>query len=140
VGKIGIDDRILRKPTILTDDEFEVMKQHPEKGAHILSPVKQLENIIPGMRFHHEKVDGTGYPAGLRGDEIPVAAQIISVADTFDAMTTDRPYQRGMDPEFVLEKLKGWVGERFRGDVVEAFELAYREGAIAPRKGIGVRG
>jgi len=134
VGKIGIDDRILRKPTMLTDEEFEVMKQHPEKGAHIMSAVKQLERITPMMRGHHEKYDGTGYPRGLKGDEIPVGAQIISVADTFDAMTTDRPYQKGMDPEFVLGKLKGWVGTRFREDVVAAFERAVRAGDITVRR------
>jgi putative nucleotidyltransferase with HDIG domain len=133
VGKIGIDDRILRKPTVLTDEEFEIMKQHPEKGAHIMGPVKQLADIIPGMRFHHEKVDGSGYPLGLKGEQIPVPAQIISVADTFDAMTTDRPYQKGMDPDFVVGKLRGWVGSRFRADVVAAFERAYREGRIDVR-------
>jgi HD-GYP domain-containing protein (c-di-GMP phosphodiesterase class II) len=135
VGKIGIDDAILRKPTALTDEEFEVMKQHPEKGAHIMSAVRQLTDILPGMRFHHERVDGTGYPLGLRGDAIPLAAQIISVADTFDAMTTDRPYQRGMDPEFVVGKLRGWVGSRFRADVVAAFERAFRDGQIELRPG-----
>jgi len=134
VGKIGIDDRILRKPTMLTDEEFAVMKQHPDKGAQIMGAVKQLEGIIPGMRFHHEKVDGSGYPLGLRGEEIPLPAQIISVADTFDAMTTDRPYQKGMDPEFVLTKMRGWVGTRFRGDVVDAFERAFRGGEIAVGK------
>lgn len=130
VGKIGIDDRILRKPSVLTDAEFEIMKQHPEKGAHIMSAVKQLGDCIPGMRFHHEKVDGTGYPLGLKGDEIPVAAQIISVADTFDAMTTDRPYQKGMDPAFVVGSLQGWVGTRFRADVVAAFARAVQAGAV----------
>jgi putative nucleotidyltransferase with HDIG domain len=134
VGKIGVDDRIIRKPSILTDEEFALMKEHPEKGARILSPVKQLAEMIPGMRYHHEKVDGSGYPEGLAGEQIPLMAQIISVADTFDAMTMDRPYQRGMDPDFVLSKLKGWIGERFRQDVVEAFERAYRSGEISLRK------
>jgi len=130
VGKIGIDDRILRKPAMLTDAEFAIMKQHPDKGAHIMGTVAELRHIVPAMRFHHEKIDGTGYPLGLSGDEIPLEAQIVSVADTFDAMTTHRPYQKAMDPEFVIEKLKGWVGTRFRPDVVDAFARAWRAGAV----------
>src|SRR5258706_4110878 len=97
VGKIGIDDRILRKPTALTDEEFEIMKLHPTKGAAIMSAIPQLADIIPGMRHHHEKWEGGGYPDGLKGEEIPTLARIVTVADTFDAMTTTRPYQKAME-------------------------------------------
>ncbi|MEO8035932.1 MAG: HD domain-containing phosphohydrolase, partial [Acidobacteriota bacterium] len=91
VGKIGIDDRILRKPGALSDDEFEVMKGHPAKGAAIMSGVAQLIDIIPGMKYHHEKWSGGGYPEGLVGEQIPMQARIVAIADTFDAMTTNRP-------------------------------------------------
>jgi len=91
VGKIGIEDRILRKPTNLTPEEFEVMKTHPDKGASIIQQVAQLADIIPGMRAHHENYDGSGYPQGLKGEDIPMFGRVITVADTFDAMTTDRP-------------------------------------------------
>ncbi|HEV2721861.1 MAG TPA: HD domain-containing phosphohydrolase, partial [Thermoanaerobaculia bacterium] len=96
VGKIGIDDRILRKPGALNDDEFEVMKQHPAKGAAIMSGVAQLIDIIPGMKYHHEKWSGGGYPDNLEGEQIPMQARIVAIADTLDAMTTNRPYQKAM--------------------------------------------
>jgi HAMP domain-containing protein len=106
VGKIGIDDRILRKPGALSDDEFEVMKGHPAKGAAIMSGVAQLIDIIPGMKYHHEKWSGGGYPDGLIGEQIPVQARIVAIADTFDAMTTNRPYQKAMELAYVVEKIK----------------------------------
>src|SRR5438093_4656633 len=96
VGKIGIDDRILRKPGALSEDEFEVMKGHPAKGAAIMSGVAQLIDIIPGMKYHHEKWSGGGYPDGLVGEHIPVQARIVAIADPFGAMTTNRPYQQAM--------------------------------------------
>jgi HD-GYP domain-containing protein (c-di-GMP phosphodiesterase class II) len=124
VGKIGIDDRILRKPTALTDDEFEVMKLHPVKGALIMGQIPQLKWIIPGMKYHHEKWDGTGYPEGLRADEIPMLARIISVADTFDAMTTTRPYQKAMKSDFVVSRIKTFAGSRYDARVTDALEQA----------------
>jgi HD-GYP domain-containing protein (c-di-GMP phosphodiesterase class II) len=124
VGKIGIDDRILRKPTALTDDEFEVMKLHPVKGALIMGQIPQLKWIIPGMKYHHEKWDGTGYPDGLRGEEIPMLARIISVADTFDAMTTTRPYQKAMRSDYVVSRIKTFAGTRYDTSVIEALEEA----------------
>jgi HD-GYP domain-containing protein (c-di-GMP phosphodiesterase class II) len=124
VGKIGIDDRILRKPTALTDDEFEVMKLHPVKGALIMGQIPQLKWIIPGMKYHHEKWDGTGYPEGLRADEIPMLARIISVADTFDAMTTTRPYQKAMRSDYVVSRIKTFAGSRYDTRVTEALENA----------------
>ena len=113
VGKIGIDDRILRKPGALSDDEFEVMKGHPAKGAAIMSGVAQLIDIIPGMKYHHEKWSGGGYPDGLEGDQIPMQARIVAIADTFDAMTTNRPYQKAMELGYVVEKIKSFAGTRF---------------------------
>jgi HD-GYP domain-containing protein (c-di-GMP phosphodiesterase class II) len=131
VGKIGIDDRILRKPGALSDDEFEVMKQHPAKGAAIMSGVAQLIDIIPGMKYHHEKWGGGGYPDGLEGEQIPMQARIVAIADTFDAMTTNRPYQKAMELNYVVEKIKSFAGTRFDPRVVEAFVSAVKRGDIA---------
>jgi HD-GYP domain-containing protein (c-di-GMP phosphodiesterase class II) len=130
VGKIGIDDRILRKPGALSDDEFEVMKQHPAKGAAIMSGVAQLIDIIPGMKYHHEKWGGGGYPDSLTGDQIPVQARIVAIADTFDAMTTNRPYQKAMELSYVVEKIRSFAGSRFDPRVVDAFAQAVKRGDI----------
>ena len=97
VGKIGIEDRILKKPGALTPEEFDVMKTHTTKGANILRPVAQLKDMIPGIELHHESLDGRGYPRGLKGEEIPLLPRIIAVADTFDALTTNRP-ERSRSP------------------------------------------
>ena len=130
VGKIGIDDRILRKPGALSDEEFEVMKQHPAKGAAIMSGVAQLIDIIPGMKYHHEKWSGGGYPDNLQGDQIPMQARIVAIADTFDAMTTNRPYQKAMELSYVVEKVKSFAGTRFDPRVVDAFVQAVKRGDI----------
>jgi HD-GYP domain-containing protein (c-di-GMP phosphodiesterase class II) len=130
VGKIGIDDRILRKPGALNDDEFEVMKQHPAKGAAIMSGVAQLIDIIPGMKYHHEKWSGGGYPDSLEGEQIPMQARIVAIADTFDAMTTNRPYQKAMELGYVVEKIKSFAGTRFDPRVVDAFVQGVRRGDI----------
>ncbi|HEX6087399.1 MAG TPA: HD domain-containing phosphohydrolase [Thermoanaerobaculia bacterium] len=130
VGKIGIDDRILRKPGALSEDEFEVMKQHPAKGAAIMSGVAQLIDIIPGMKYHHEKWSGGGYPDNLEGEQIPMQARIVAIADTFDAMTTNRPYQKAMELGYVVEKIKSFAGTRFDPRVVDAFVNAVRRGDI----------
>ncbi|MEW6365482.1 MAG: HD domain-containing phosphohydrolase [Acidobacteriota bacterium] len=128
VGKIGIRDSVLGKPDTLTKDELDTMRQHPTKGATIMSPVRQLKDIIPGIKHHHESYDGSGYPDRLKGEDIPVMARIISVADTFDAMTTDRPYQRAMDPDYALDKIRSWIGKRFDGRVVDALGKALAAG------------
>ncbi|MGA7617160.1 MAG: HD domain-containing phosphohydrolase [Thermoanaerobaculia bacterium] len=130
VGKIGIDDRILRKPGALTDEEFEVMKTHPEKGAAIMGGVPQLANCIPGMRYHHEKWAGGGYPDGVKGEQIPLQARIVAVADTFDAMTTNRPYQKAMELGYVVEKIVSFATTRFDPRVVQAFVKAVKHNEI----------
>ncbi|MBL8149122.1 MAG: HD domain-containing protein [Blastocatellia bacterium] len=130
VGKIGIDDKILKKPAALTDDEYRIMKQHPQIGAKIMSEIPQMKKYIPGMFYHHECLDGHGYPLGLRGDQIPMMARIIAVADVFDAMTTNRPYQRAMETEFALERIKTFVGTRYDGQVVDALIESYRDGKL----------
>ncbi len=130
VGKIGVDDRVLKKPGALTDEEFELMKQHPAKGANIMRPVPQLAEMLPGIELHHEHVDGRGYPYGLRGDQIPLMARIIAVADTLDAMTTNRPYQSAMDLEFALSRIRTLAGSKFDPIIVDALETAVQRGKI----------
>jgi HD-GYP domain-containing protein (c-di-GMP phosphodiesterase class II) len=132
VGKIGIDDRVLKKPAALTDEEFEIMKTHPQKGYKIMSQIPAIRDFLPGMYMHHEMINGEGYPQGLKGDQIPMQALIVSVADTFDAMTTDRPYQRAMDLEAALTRLKSFVGTRYDPRVVAAFVAACEAGKIRP--------
>ena len=97
IGKIGIEDRILRKPEQLNPEEYNTIKGHSDMGAEIIEHVQQLREIVPGVRYHHEQIDGSGYPDGLKGKEIPILAKIVAVADTYDAMTTDRPYRKAMD-------------------------------------------
>jgi HD-GYP domain-containing protein (c-di-GMP phosphodiesterase class II) len=120
VGKIGVDDRVLKKPGALTAEEFEIMKQHPSKGANIMRPVAQLKDVLPGIELHHEHINGKGYPYGLKGDEIPLMARIIAVSDTLDAITTNRPYQSAMDTEAALEIIRKVAGTKFDQKVVEA--------------------
>ena len=132
VGKIGIDDKVLKKPAALTNEEYEVMKQHPQKGYKILSQIPGIQEFLPGMYMHHEMINGEGYPQGLKGDEIPLMALIVSVADTFDAMTTDRPYQRAMKFEEAVERIQSFVDTRYDARVVAAFTAACDEGQIRP--------
>jgi HD-GYP domain-containing protein (c-di-GMP phosphodiesterase class II) len=134
VGKIGINDRILQKPGKLTPDEFEVMKTHTVLGASIMAPIRQMTRLIPGMRSHHEKWKGGGYPDGIAGEEIPLMARVIAVADAFDAMTTHRPYQRAMTFPEALELLNKLKGQAFDERVVEAFNRVYQQGQILPEE------
>ncbi|MCC6745465.1 MAG: HD domain-containing protein [Acidobacteria bacterium] len=133
VGKLAIEDKILRKPAALTDEEFEIMREHPERGARIMSEIPHMREYIPGMRFHHEMMNGKGYPLGLEGDQIPLMAKIVSVADSFDAMTTNRPYQKQMPIDLVFEKIREMAGIRYDPDVVEALVRAYDNGRIRLR-------
>jgi HD-GYP domain-containing protein (c-di-GMP phosphodiesterase class II) len=130
VGKIGIRDSVLGKPGQLTDEEFAVMKSHPTVGEHILSPVPQLAEVIPGVVSHHERFDGRGYPRGLKAEEIPLSGRIIGVADAFDAMTSDRVYRPRLSDEVALGELRKHSGTQFDSRVVTAFLAAYDKGLI----------
>jgi HD-GYP domain-containing protein (c-di-GMP phosphodiesterase class II) len=130
VGKIGIEDHILKKPGALTAEEFEVMKTHTTKGANILRPVTQLAEMLPGIELHHEALDGRGYPYGLQGDQIPLLARVIAVADTFDALTTNRPYQTAHTPEQALQIIQNLAGKRLDPVAVAALLAVYARGEI----------
>jgi putative nucleotidyltransferase with HDIG domain len=130
VGKIGIEDHILKKPGALTPEEFEIMKTHTTKGANILRPVKQLKEMLPGIELHHEALDGRGYPYGLKGDQIPLLARVIAVADTFDALTTNRPYQRAHEPKEALRIIHNLAGKRLDPECVAAITAVYERGEI----------
>ena len=130
VGKIGVEDRVLKKPGALTPEEFSLMKQHTVKGANIMRPVSQLKEVLPGIELHHEHIDGRGYPYGLSGTQIPMMARIIGVADTLDAMTTNRPYQTAMDLDFAMERIRTLAGSKFDPVVVTALESAVSHGKL----------
>jgi HD-GYP domain-containing protein (c-di-GMP phosphodiesterase class II) len=130
VGKIGIEDRILKKPGALTAEEFEIMKTHTTKGANILRSVSQLREMIPGIELHHESLDGRGYPHGYKADEIPILPRIIAVADTFDALTTNRPYQQAHDADDALRIIRSVSGKRLDPTAVAALEALYKRGEI----------
>lgn len=125
IGKIGIDDKVLKKEAPLDKSEWEHMKQHPELGYKILAGIPSMKKISEGMRYHHERPDGHGYPKGLKGEEIPLIARIISVADTFDAMTSNRPYRKGMEYEVAFEEIVMQRGKQFDEKVVDAFIKAF---------------
>jgi HD-GYP domain-containing protein (c-di-GMP phosphodiesterase class II) len=133
VGKIGIRDVILLKQGPLTPEELDHIREHPQLGAEILAPIKQLEAVIPAVRYHQERCDGQGYPEGLKGEEIPLASRIIAVADTFDAMTTDRPYRRRISDEEAITEIERCAGSQFDPAVVKAFMRAYRAGQISSK-------
>jgi HD-GYP domain-containing protein (c-di-GMP phosphodiesterase class II) len=130
VGKIGIEDQILKKPGALTAEEFEVMKTHTTKGANILRPVTQLAEMLPGIELHHEALDGRGYPYGLKGEQIPLLARVIAVADTFDALTTNRPYQHAHTPQEALKIIQNLAGKRLDPEPVAALMAVYERGEI----------
>jgi HD-GYP domain-containing protein (c-di-GMP phosphodiesterase class II) len=130
VGKIGIEDRILKKPGALTPEEFEIMKTHTTKGANILRPVPQLREMLPGIELHHEALNGRGYPYGLKGDDIPLLPRVIAVADTFDALTTNRPYQRAHDPVEALRIIQNLSGQRLDPKAVAALLAVFERGEI----------
>ncbi|MFZ5996420.1 MAG: HD domain-containing phosphohydrolase [Nitrospirota bacterium] len=121
IGKIGVRDTILLNPGRLTSEEFGGMRKHPEFGAAVLSRVKKLRGVIPGIKYHHERYDGSGYPEGLKGEAIPLLARIVAVADAFDAMTTNRPYRKGLSWENALAELQKHSGRQFDPAVVKAF-------------------
>lgn len=121
IGKIGIPEGILNKPGRLNDEEFEIIKSHPDLGLHILGKVEFLESIVPIIRYHHERFDGKGYPTGLKGEEIPLLARVVSVVDTYDAMTTDRPYRKAMTVEEALKEIDRCSGSQFDPEIAAHF-------------------
>jgi HD-GYP domain-containing protein (c-di-GMP phosphodiesterase class II) len=130
VGKIAVDDAILRKPDRLTDEEFEKIKVHPEKGAQLLRDVDFLVPLIPYCLYHHERYDGKGYPYGLAGEEIPIEGRAVAVGDTFDALTSNRPYRKGLDPEKAIKIIEENKGTQFDPDCADALIRSYRNGKI----------
>jgi putative nucleotidyltransferase with HDIG domain len=130
VGKIGVEDQILRKSGVLTPEEYEQMKLHTVMGADILSRIEQLKEMIPAVRWHHESWNGRGYPDGLKGEQIPLTARIVAVADCFDAITTTRPYQQAYSLQFAVETITKLTGSRFDAKVVTAFLRAFEAGEV----------
>ena len=121
IGKIGVRDELLLKPANLSSDEFSEIQLHSSYGAELLEPITQLEGVIPGVASHHERFNGTGYPKGLKGKSIPLIARIIAVADTFDAMVSDRPYRKALTRVTALTEIEACSGTLFDPKVVEAF-------------------
>ena len=130
IGKISIDDAILRKPGHLSSEEFEHMKMHPERGAKLMQDSSFLVPLIPYCLYHHERYDGKGYPFGLKGDQIPIEGRLLAVADTLDAMTSNRPYRKGLDPEFAIGEIEKGKETQFDPLIVDALVQCYREGKI----------
>jgi HD-GYP domain-containing protein (c-di-GMP phosphodiesterase class II) len=127
IGKIGVPDSILRKPAKLTEEEWVRMREHPLHGQQILRGIEFLQGASRVVAQHHEKWDGTGYPLGLRAEEIDICARIFSVADAFDAITSDRVYRRGKPYEAAAQELDDWAGRQFDPKVVEAFHRVPKE-------------
>ena len=127
IGKIGVPDSILRKPAKLTEEEWVVMREHPLHGQQILRGIEFLQGAARVVAQHHEKWDGTGYPLGLRAEDIDICARIFSVADAFDAITSDRVYRRGKSYEAAAQELDDWAGRQFDPKVVEAFHRVPKE-------------
>jgi HD-GYP domain-containing protein (c-di-GMP phosphodiesterase class II) len=131
IGKIGIEDRILKKQSFLEPDERAIMQQHPALGYDIMSRVDGLRDVIGGMRYHHERWDGGGYPKGLKGEEIPLIARIIAVADAYDAMVSTRPYRKGLPPEQAVAEISRCSGSQFDPGIAEAFIKAFESGQLS---------
>jgi HD-GYP domain-containing protein (c-di-GMP phosphodiesterase class II) len=128
IGKIGIPDAILMKPARLSPEEEEIMREHPVKSASILAPLESFpffQEAIAAVLHHHERIDGQGYPFGLQGDQIPITARIILIADTYDAMTTTRPYRKGLPVEYAYSELKKFAGRQFDEQLVKTFLSAH---------------
>jgi putative nucleotidyltransferase with HDIG domain len=131
VGKIGVEDACLQAARALTDAEFDQIKRHPGLGHRILEPLEDLDEVRAIVRHHHERWDGTGYPDGLRAERIPLPARIIAVADTIDAITSDRPYRRGSPLDLALGEVRRWSGQQFDPEVVKALDRAVSAGELA---------
>jgi putative nucleotidyltransferase with HDIG domain len=121
IGKIGIPDTVLKKQTKLTDEEYAIIKSHPETGANILKYIKSFKNLVPAVYHHHEQFNGEGYPEGIKGKDIPPHARIIAIADTFDAMTSSRSYRRALSFRTALSELERNKGIQFDPDIADIF-------------------
>ena len=130
IGKIGVPESILCKQDKLTPQEYEIMKTHTTRGAEILSPLTGFEECINGVKYHHERYDGAGYPDGLKGEAIPMIAAIIAVADTFDAITTDRSYRKGLSKEIAIAEIQKYSGKQFNPRPVQALVELYHKGEL----------
>jgi len=125
VGKIGVPISVLRKKDKLTDEDWKLIRRHPVLGAEIISPIRQLKELLSNIRHHHERYDGDGYPDGLKGEEIPLIARILAVADTFDALTSERPYRNGLSEEAAIEEIEACKGTQLDAACVQAFLAGY---------------
>jgi putative nucleotidyltransferase with HDIG domain len=121
IGKIGIPDTVLKKQTKLTDEEYAIIKSHPETGAAILKYIKSFKDLVPAVYYHHEQFDGDGYPEGVKGKAIPLHARIIAIADTFDAMTSSRSYRKALSFRTALSELERNKGIQFDPDITNIF-------------------
>lgn len=130
VGKIGVPISVLRKKDKLTDEDWKHIRRHPVLGAEIISPITQLKKLIPSIRHHHERYDGSGYPDKLKGEDIPLISRILAVADTFDALTSERPYRNGLSDKAAVEEIEIVKGTQLDPACVEAFLVGYRKGFI----------
>jgi HD-GYP domain-containing protein (c-di-GMP phosphodiesterase class II) len=137
VGKIGIDDAVLKKTGPLTPEEFKLIQAHVEIGVHILSDLKKLNHLLPGVKHHHESLDGTGYPSRLSGDAIPLEARILAVADAFDAMSSTRPYRRRLTPMQIDEVLRKGSGVQWDAKIIDALFACRLEIEQIRQKGLG---
>jgi putative two-component system response regulator len=134
IGKIGVDEAIIRKPGPLTPEEAAQMRRHPEIGAQIISQMRFAPEVAPIINGHHEYWDGSGYPRGLKGEQIPIGARIITIVDAYDAMTTDRPYRAALSIEEAVRRLRAARGTQFDPELLEVFLELIADGAISPER------
>jgi putative nucleotidyltransferase with HDIG domain len=132
IGKVAVSQGVLAKPGPLSEDELAEVRRHPTVGARMVQLVRPLRRAVPAVLHHHERWDGRGYPDGLAGGEIPVEARILAVADTFDAVTSDRSYRRALSPDRAVAELRRCAGTQFDPEVVTVFVEAWREGVFEP--------
>ena len=121
IGKLGLPDSLLNKPGALDEREYRSMQQHPVLGEQIVSPLRATAALLPIIRHHHERMDGNGYPDGLSGDQIPLGARIVAIADAYDAMTSLRPYRSALSPARAVATLQGGAGRQWDGQLVDLF-------------------
>ena len=134
IGKIGVPDAILNKAQTLTEDEFEIMKRHTICGAKILEDISFSAPAIPYVLYHHERYDGKGYPYGLRSSEIPIQGRLMAVVDTFDAMTSDRPYRKAKSFKMALDEIKDCAGTQFDPEIAQLFLSVWEKGLLKKTK------